>query len=295
MTSVKRKILRSALAFYISHSPVEKGKGRLLYQMRPWLRAEGETAIARTCFGCDMELDLTDHVQEWIYYFGAYELPLVEFFRSKLASGMVFADIGAQVGQYTLLAAGCVGPSGRVYSFEPAPDTFARLQRNIQLNHFANVQPHNCALADSNGEARLYLRNSGVQEKNVGTNSLRPRAAWNGAREVTVKMFRMDDVDVLRDTARLDAVKIDVEGAELAVLRGGSELLKRFRPLIAIEAEEPNAQAFGYSTRELKAVLEGLGYDLFRILARGRSWALEPTTSKEIEQGCMLVGIPAGK
>lgn len=175
MTFTARQSLRSAVSFYIAHFPVQKGKGRLVHTLKPWLLAPGDLATVTTSFGCRMELDLMDYVQSWIYFFGVYERPLVEYFRSNLTSGMVFADVGAQVGQFSLLAAGCVGAEGHVHAFEPLPASLMRLRKNIALNGFRNVTCHEMAVADFNGEADLHIREQDPAGLNTGTNSLRRR------------------------------------------------------------------------------------------------------------------------
>lgn len=289
IASARKKFLRSALSFYIAHCPFEKGKGRLLHELKKWLSAPGDTATVITSFGCAMEVDLMDHVQRWIYFFGAYERPLVEFFRARLTKGMVFADVGAQVGQYTLLSAKCVGAEGHVHAFEPSPATLLRLRKNIALNGFQNVTFHELAVADFSGETELHIQEQNPDGVNTGTNSLRMKSDWTQAAHVVVPVRPLDDV--LCNIKRLDALKVDVEGAELAVIRGAQETLKKFKPLIAIEAEEDSAQAFGYSTRELKAAIENLGYNLFRISREGKTAELVRVSSAEPEEFSMLIGV----
>lgn len=99
--------------------------------------------------------------------------------------------------------------------------------------------------------------------------------------------------ELLCDLKRLDAIKVDVEGAELAVIRGAQNTLRKFRPLIAIEAEEASAQAFGYSTRDLKAALQVLGYQLFRIPREGKNGRLISVSSGGIEEFSMLIAVPS--
>jgi FkbM family methyltransferase len=291
MISAGRNALRSALCFYIAHCPWERGKGRLLHTLKPWLRAPGDVGTVTTSFGCTMELDLMDYVQSWIYFFGAYERPLVEWFRARLTQGMVFADVGAQVGQFTLLSAKIVGAEGHVHAFEPSPASLARLRKNVALNSFRNVTFHEMAIADFHGQADLFLQEQNPSGLNTGTNSLRMKADWKKSVPVKVEVRPLDEV--FKDSRRLDALKVDVEGAELAVIRGARETLMRFKPLIAIEAEEISAQAFGYSTRELKETLIDSGYQLFRISREGRSLTLTAASSAEPEESSMLVGVPS--
>lgn len=76
--------------------------------------------------GARLSADLDEHVQRFIYFFGVYEEGTVRWFRETLRPGMVVLDIGAHVGQYSLIAAGAVGPNGRVHAFEPNPSSYRR-------------------------------------------------------------------------------------------------------------------------------------------------------------------------
>ena len=103
-----------------------------------------------------MRVNLADHVDRHIFYWGAYE-PIESFlFLSSITPGMTVIDAGANIGQYTVLSAQAVGPGGRVLSFEPSPRNFARLEENVQMNEFRNVQLFRSALWDS--EATLSFR-----------------------------------------------------------------------------------------------------------------------------------------
>jgi len=290
IAKVGREVLRKALLFYVRHSPIQRGKGRLVHELRPWLRIRGESATATTLFGCTMELDLFDHVQAWIYFFGSYESPLVDYFTGALSAGMVFADIGAQVGQFTLLASKLVGDKGHVHAFEPSPKTVRLLQRNMLLNGFTNITVHEMALADTACEAELYLPKGDSLGTNIGSNSLRPRESWKETAAVSVAVQRLDDV--FREQTRLDVIKIDVEGAELSVIRGARETILRFRPVIAFEAEESNTSAFGYTTCDLKKEIEALGYDLFRLTGVRGGFELCRTQSSEPEESSSVIAAP---
>jgi Protein-L-isoaspartate(D-aspartate) O-methyltransferase (PCMT) len=101
---------------------------------------------ARLRASLQMECDLRDHVQSRIFFFGLYE-PVECYVVSKfLRPGMTFVDAGANVGQYTLLAAQAVGPTGKVISFEPVPRNYERTCAHVRQNGLGNVSVHRSAL-----------------------------------------------------------------------------------------------------------------------------------------------------
>ena len=132
--------------------------------------------------------------------------------KTRLAEGFTFIDVGASIGAYSLAVASFAGPSARVLAVEPHPDVFDRLTYNIGLNPFGTVKAVACAIADKPGELTLFLdpRNSGESSvKIVGVNQA-----------ATIRVPATTLLDLVRNErlARLDAVKLDVEGAEDLIL-----------------------------------------------------------------------------
>lgn len=167
---------------------------------------------------------------------------------SHLSAGGVAVDIGANIGLYTLAMARRVGPHGHVFAFEPAPENFALLAQNIESNGYAAiVTASRTAIADRSGPGRLALdaHNSGMH-----------RLAPDGT--VEVETACLDD---LLAGQRVDFVKIDIEGAEVAVLRGMRSIIAA-NPCIAllVEYNEAGLRAFRHSTDDLFAELEGFTF-----------------------------------
>lgn len=135
--------------------------------------------------------------------------------RRLVRPGAHVVDIGANVGLYTLLLSRLVGDEGRVFAYEPEPDLFAALRENCFANQVANVIPVNCALGEASGRVRFYR-----SVFNSGDNRL-GGFGW-AAEAVEVEMARLDDV--LSD-ARVDFIKMDVQGYEMRVLTGMQRLL----------------------------------------------------------------------
>ena len=134
-----------------------------------------------------------------------------------LRPGMTFIDVGANKGDFTLLAARLTGPSGRVISIEPEPENHSVLQRSIELNDYANITVLQVAMSDRDGTADLQIGSTS------GSHTLSPE--FNGLRAVSVPTRTLDAVVADHRLASVDMIKIDVQGLELAVLRGAAQTL----------------------------------------------------------------------
>ncbi len=212
-----------------------------------------------------MELDLLDPEQRKVYFFGhyheRYEAALVA---GVLEPGEVFWDVGANIGYFSLVAAAAVGERGEVAAFEPGAAALARLRENVSLNSFPQVRIYHLAMADVDGEAVLY-RTGGIADSSA---SLYPAAAGGAAGE-TCTTVTLDGLLKKEDLRPPDFVKLDVEGAELAALRGGAQILADFQPLLLVEMEEKNLQAAGASKAAIQTFLQGYGYRVAH-LRKGR-------------------------
>jgi FkbM family methyltransferase len=171
-------------------------------------------------------------------------------------SPVVF-DVGANIGIYSLLYARF--PDARVYSFEPVTTTYAFLARNVMANGLGNVEVFNHGFYDADGE--LYIGPWQGKAKS-GTFTVDSRR-HDPAEQDRGEMADFHTLDgFVRDCGldRIDFLKIDTEGAELAVLRGGAEIIRRFRPVMEIEVNKRIA------ADEAVTIFDFLGehgYDIF--------------------------------
>ena len=133
-----------------------RGKARI----QEWLIPHRGVVRAKL-FGLDMEFDLSDVIQRDMYA-GMYDPFETRRLRRFLRPGMVVADVGANIGYYTWLAASAIGPTGRVLAFEPGPYAFDRLQRVVRENGVRAVECVNVALSDRAGRGTLYVPHNSV-------------------------------------------------------------------------------------------------------------------------------------
>ena len=162
-----------------------------------------------------------DHEVIW----DGFESAETEFVGRLLRPGMTVLDIGAHHGMYTLLASKRVGRKGRVIAFEPSPRERRRLLRHLRINGCSNVFVEPLALSDHAGEADLFL----VEGRQDWCNSLRPPEVDERSCVVRVEVRPLDDVLSALGIARVDFIKLDVEGAELSFLHGASRVCEAHR------------------------------------------------------------------
>lgn len=186
-----------------------------------------------TLYGFDIIVNpITDHgLEDALYYCGTYEAGTLWVMSQCLGPGDVFIDVGSNIGLMTLFAAHAVKSTGQVYAFEPDPDTFAMLQQNIQANQCGNVHAFNLGLGTADAIQTLYR----LEEYNRGATSFlkenqRPQSS------ISATITQLDQIVARCQVPPVRMVKIDVEGWELDVLEGGTNLISQpTAPILCIE------------------------------------------------------------
>lgn len=153
-------------------------------------------------------------------WLGSYELAKRRAFEAIVTPGAIVFDIGAHVGFYTLLAAILVGRDGRVFAFDPVPSNLWYLREHLRLNDVTNVTVVEAAVSNESGLAHFR----------EGATSSTGQISEDG--HIPIRTVALDDLVASGDVPVPQFIKIDVEGAELAVLAGGRMLLAEFHPTI---------------------------------------------------------------
>jgi FkbM family methyltransferase len=184
---------------------------------------------------------------------GIYEPKVIGALREHLRVGDTCLDVGGHVGYLTLLMARLVGPGGRVVAFEPIPETFAALRENVSLNHLENVRLENTAVGEQEGMISLFC--DAAQELSWTPSVSAHRVPGNQIKEISVPVLSLDSF-LESSSLRPKLVKIDVEGAELEVLRGARKMLLEARPVVLVEIHDrgPDHQA------TVRQILDSCGY-----------------------------------
>lgn len=227
-------------------------------------RLVGLGALTRTRRqGVRWELDLREGIDFSIWLLGSFEPETVRCYRRLIKSGDVVLDIGANIGAHTPHLAACVGPAGQVVAFEPTDFAFAKLTRNVALNpalagriRCLQVMLVDVETADA---PNIPLYSSWPLKSEAGLHHLHQGRLMTtaGARART-----LDSAVASLGLARLDCIKLDIDGAECAMLRGAREVLTRWHPTIIMELAPYVLEERGTSLAELVGLLQGYGYCL---------------------------------
>lgn len=194
-----------------------------------------------------------DGLAQQLIFNHSYEPLTTEMFKKFVKPGMKVIDVGANIGFYTLLSSTLVKDSGKVYAFEPEPRNYELLLRNISMNEFKNIMPFREAVSDICGWTELNIdviepgahsicnvRDSFCASVRVNTTSL----------DSFAKTMRIDSVDF---------IKIDVEGAEMNVLKGMHEISRSNKNLVMI------MELWPLGLKRAGTELELLWYEFFRL------------------------------
>lgn len=189
-----------------------------------------------------------------------------EFFRQHLTPGMVVLDIGANVGFYTTLFSRLVGEAGHVYALEPDPFSFDILARRVRRPRFRNVTTDQLALGDREGTTTLFC-----SMVNRADNRTHPSHEGVPVERVVVPLTTLDAFCARRGIDRIDVVKMDVQGAEVAVFHGMRRTVERCRPQwMFLEFAPADLRGAGTSPEEFWGVLQGYGYTPYALDERCR-------------------------
>jgi len=194
---------------------------------------------------------------------GSYEPEQTRLFQETIRPGDTVLDVGAHVGYYTVLSAVLVGDAGAVWSFEPNPRNAGFLRRHAEVNGLRQVRVEQAAVSDAEGTARF----------DFGTGSGTGHLSSDGA--IAVRTLRLDDFCAAHAIVPR-AVKIDVEGAEAAVLEGFAATVDASRPVIFLSTHGPGPHA---------RCVDWLG---------ARGYTLRPIVGESVDSATELLCTPGG-
>jgi len=205
--------------------------------------------------GYQLVVNQEDHVIGSALLRGRYEPYGTKLFLENLSPGMKVIDCGANIGIYTCLASGAVGPEGKVYSIEPEPRNFACLTETIRVNQLANVQPERMALSDRDAEAELYLSDMNMGDHRLGQ-------ADEKRQSVRISTRRLDSYWG-HAIPEIDVLKMDVQGAEGLALKGMTQTILKSKKLkIFMEFWPYGLSRCGTNPKELLEELVALGFSI---------------------------------
>jgi len=239
---------------------------------RAFRNARGTVTVIDYDGDLTMDLSLSEHMQRRIFWMGFYSQGVVALIKRTVTEGMTVLDVGANVGEITLVCSKLVGTSGHVFAFEPAERIRESLTRNVNANAIKNVSISSVGLADYDGSATIYesCGQGAPDDEHHGLGSLYGNPSEHCSLGV-IKITQLDRVCEELSIQRIDLIKIDVEGAELACLRGAKNIISSMRPRIIIEIQAYSSHRAGYDQGDILDFLSTFGYEFHLIDARGKT------------------------
>ncbi|HLG99683.1 MAG TPA: FkbM family methyltransferase [Bryobacteraceae bacterium] len=251
---------------WTNHWPIQSQIG-LPYALEPTFIRHGILQPARIQVepGISFFLDPHDLIPLEILRTGRWQPEIWSAIAPSLPEGGVFFDVGAHIGYFSMKASRKVGAGGRVLSFEPNPETLRLLRDNISANHAGNITVEPIACTDQEETLTFYAANV----VNTGASSLSSENATvapGAPKPYNVRGRPIDDVVGELGLSRVDAIKVDVEGAEVSVIRGAMRTLERFHPKVVIEVSPRQLASFHTAPEDLAALFKSAGYNRGRPL-----------------------------
>ena len=226
----------------------------------------------------------------WDIRTGAWSEPELDLIHPAVSAGDTVLDIGANYGLYSYHLSRAVGPSGRVYAFEPVPFTGDTLEWVGKLLGFRNVELVRKGCSDSNGRMLFTLPLQSTGPLSAGLAHLAQR---NNEREGKTTHFPFQKTEEIQcevvaldrflpSTRNLSFIKCDIEGAELLAFRGAQKIISQHRPTVLCEINPWFLEGFGFRLQELLDFFFSRDYRLFRYEKKKERGGLNVTAPEDV-------------
>jgi FkbM family methyltransferase len=248
-SSVKpfKNILRNVYYLYLSFLP---SKG----------------VVRKEINGIFYDLDLREVIDSQMFYADSREPATSRALELLCRKGDCVVDIGANVGSHALPIAQLVGNKGFVFAFEPVPWAVRKLKKNISLNNFHNIKIEQIALSDENQDAvSMRFRASFRVAAGQGVDNLGKinQEWWEECEDVLTRLQTLDSYIDEHQIPRVNLIKLDVDGFEGKVIRGGLRLLERDHPILIMEIAPAWLEMRGERAENLLGLLQDIGYKCY--------------------------------
>jgi FkbM family methyltransferase len=195
---------------------------------------------------------------------GVFEKRETAFMRSLIKPGFTTFDIGANFGWYTVLLSILCQETGVVHAFEPVPRNFDILKNHSLRNNCRNVVLNNLAIGDKNGQGELYLPDIG------SSGSFRLHKYKDSYQTISSSIITMNEYARQKNISKVDFIKADIEGAELDLLKGSSEILAtQHNSVWMLEIQKKSTKLFGYEPVEVFELMRHYGFQAYSIREGG--------------------------
>lgn len=248
-------------------------------------RAHGKIQVRDFDSDLNVDLSLSEHMQRRIFWTGYYNRRIVVLFNRMLRPGMTVIDVGANIGEISMIAAKRVGHTGHVIAFEPIDAIADELEANVKRNRIQQIAVVRVGLSDVPADNVPIFDSCGqgtASDEHHGLGSLFGAATGQPPLQ-RIPVTTLDAWLAKHPMERIDLIKIDIEGAELPCLMGAEQILRRFKPVLIVEIQDTTATTAGYRAKDILAFLSGLDYTFETIHHGGRLTALNVDNIEEFQ------------
>jgi FkbM family methyltransferase len=252
-------VLRPYPGWHLGTGERESGRLSTDWRRRVWNKV---TAPVLTTWldGLNVYAYPGNEISRSVFVTGYYEPNEFFLLAQVFRPGMVFVDVGANMGLYTIFAARKIGDRGTVLAIEPSTREYGRLLKNVQANSLSNVRMVRKAVSDSLSDVDLLV----AEDRWSGHNTLGAFTYGTPlATKETVRTERLDDIVLREGLSRVDVVKLDVEGSELLALKGAVGILERFHPVLLLEVSDRALCHQGCNSAQIWDFCRQRGYQIF--------------------------------
>lgn len=238
------------IRLYLCHFPYPRGKGILLrHLVIPLLPPKGVEFILSVPSGGSVRVGYRETLGLSSLLYGTFEKGELEFVSQYLQPGNTVMDIGANIGLFAVVMGRTIGQAGVVFAFDPVPTNIVRLKSNLNENGISAEAVYELALGSANEQMELKM-----SDDTAYASMHKVEYGFGNGQVIQVSVKRLDDVWHERGHPMISFIKMDVEGAELDVIKGGVKMLTQCHPTLLIEANTPQHLA------KLNEALRPFGY-----------------------------------
>jgi len=210
-----------------------------------------------TKYGLKIRLWSKSLIDHKVLFTGVYEASSNKILEKYIKPGSIVIEAGANIGTETLLLSRLAGNQGSIFAFEPVSALKDRLEENCRLNSLDNVIIEQLALGESNGSISFYIADEAFTNQGMGSKRLVNQHLKN---EIIVSQVTLDTYCEQKGITTLHFIKMDIQGAELDLLKGGEKIITQSRPFIFLEAGD------GWSSlADLYEWLSSSGFEVYLI------------------------------
>lgn len=209
-----------------------------------------------------MYVNTTDHIQKSLFWYGNYEKNISLLWQRFVKTDSIVLDIGANIGYFSLLAAG-LSIKGQVYSFEPVAFIREQLLKNISLNQLLNIQVFPFCVSNENVLTTIFI----ADRTNIGMSGLRMPENFSGVSE-NIHSIIIDEWIEVAAIKKVNLIKIDIEGAEIKALEGMRIVLEKHRPVVFIEVIASLLAKFDNSVNDVYDFFYNYNYEAYEMIGK---------------------------